>query len=108
MNVRLFVAVEMTGETREKLTAYQDKLKKAGADVGWVAPENIHITLKFIGYLDEENIDTVTDIIKYAVTHIKSFDLSYTGVGVFPTQENPRVIFAQVNDMAGVLAKIHK
>ncbi|HHT9138707.1 MAG TPA: RNA 2',3'-cyclic phosphodiesterase [Candidatus Wunengus sp. YC60] len=108
MNVRLFVAVEITGETRKKLTAFQDKLKKADAGVGWVAPENIHITLKFIGYIDEEKIDAVIDIIKDSVTHIKPFDLGYTGVGVFPTPKNPRVIFAQAIDTAGVLAKIHE
>ena len=72
MNVRLFVAVEITEETRKKLTAFQEKLKKAGADVGWVAPENLHITLKFIGYMDEEKIEEVRNIIKDSVTHIKT------------------------------------
>lgn len=108
MNVRLFIAVEITGETRKKLTAFQDKLKKAGADVGWVAPENIHITLKFIGSLDEGKIDAVTDIIKESVTHIQPFNLDYSGVGVFPAPRNPRVIFAQAIDTGGVLARIHE
>lgn len=54
MNVRLFVAIEITGEIRKKLAEFQDELKRVDADVGWVAPENIHITLKFIGAMDEE------------------------------------------------------
>lgn len=54
MNVRLFVAVEITEEIQKRLSAFQNALKKAGADVSWVAPENLHITLKFIGALDEE------------------------------------------------------
>ena len=82
MNIRLFVAVEITEETRNKLAAFQDKLKKADADVGWVAPENIHITLKFIGYIDEEKIEEVRNIIKDSVTHIKPFNLNYAGVGL--------------------------
>src|SRR3989338_2324207 len=82
MKVRLFVAVEITEETRKKLTAFQEMLKKAGADVGWVAPENLHITLKFIGYIDEEKTEEVLNIIKDSVTHIKPFNLSYAGVGV--------------------------
>ncbi|OHC07170.1 MAG: 2'-5' RNA ligase, partial [Planctomycetes bacterium RIFOXYD12_FULL_42_12] len=92
MNVRLFVAVEIAEETRKKLTAFQDKLKKAGADVGWVAPENLHITLKFIGYIDEKKTEEVLNIIKDSVTHIKPFNLSYAGVGAFPTPKSPRVI----------------
>lgn len=108
MNVRLFVAVEITGEIRKKLAEFQDKLKKVDADVGWVAPENIHITLKFIGAIDEEKIEAITNIIKDSVTHIKPFDLDYRGVGTLPTEKNPRVIFADVIDVGGVLAKIHE
>ncbi len=108
MNVRLFVAVEITEETRNKLAAFQDKLKKAAADVGWVAPENLHITLKFIGYIDEEKIEEVRNIIKDSVTHIKPFNLSYAGVGAFPTPKSPRVIFAQAIDTGEALAKIHE
>ncbi len=108
MNVRLFVAVEITEETRNKLAAFQNKLKKAAADVGWVAPENLHITLKFIGYIDEEKIEEVRTIIKDSVTHIKPFNLSYTGVGAFPSPKSPRVLFAQAIDTGGGLAKIHE
>ncbi|MCF6156440.1 MAG: RNA 2',3'-cyclic phosphodiesterase [Candidatus Brocadia sp.] len=108
MNVRLFVAVEITGEIRKKLAEFQDKLKKVDADVSWVAPENLHITLKFIGAIDEEKIEAVTNIIKDSVTHIRPFDLDYRGIGTLPTEKNPRVIFADVIDPGGVLAKIHE
>jgi 2'-5' RNA ligase len=108
MNVRLFVAVEITEEIRKKLAEFQDTLKKADADVGWVAPENLHITLKFIGSIDEEEIGAVINIIKDSVIHIKSFDLDYTGAGTLPTEKNPRVIFADVIDAGGILAKIHE
>ncbi len=108
MNVRLFVAVEIAEEIRKKVGAFQDALKKANADVGWVAPKNLHITLKFIGSVEEENIGHVIAIIKDSVTHIRPFDLSYRGVGAFPNQKNPRVIFVQIIDADGVLAKVHE
>ena len=108
MNVRLFVAVEITEEIRKKLAEFQAELKEVDADVGWVAPENLHITLKFIGSIDEEKIETVTNMIKDSLTHIKPFDLDYTGVGTLPKEKNPRVIFADVIDMGGILAKIHE
>lgn len=108
MNVRLFVAIEITQEIRKKLTKFQDELKRADAEVGWVAPENLHLTLKFIGALDEEKIESATAIIKNAVFPIKPFDLHYRGVGTFPTEKNPRVVFADIRDEGGVLAKIHE
>lgn len=108
MNVRLFVAVEITEKIRKKLAEFQDELKRVDADVGWVAPENLHMTLKFIGALDEEGIESVTAIIKEAVAHIKPFDLHYQGVGAFPTEKNPRVVFADVIDAGGVLVKVHE
>lgn len=108
MNVRLFVAIEITGEIRKKLAEFQDELKRVDADVGWVAPENIHITLKFIGAMDEEKIEAVVTIIKDSVIHIKPFDLDYRGVGALPTEKNPRVVFAHVIDTGGVLTRIHE
>src|SRR5574340_1053416 len=108
MNVRIFVAVEITEEIRKKLAEFQDKLKMVDADVGWVAPENLHITLKFIGYIDEEKIDTVISIVKDSLVHIKPFDLNYVGVGTFPTEKDPRVIFADVIDAGRILTKIHE
>jgi 2'-5' RNA ligase len=108
MNVRLFVAIEITEEIRKKFVLFQNTLKKADADVGWVSPENFHITLKFIGYLEEEKIDTAFGVIKDSVVHIKPFDLDYIGVGVFPNQRNPRVIFIDVIDPGKNLTSIHQ
>ncbi|GAB61161.1 MAG: RNA 2',3'-cyclic phosphodiesterase [Candidatus Jettenia sp.] len=108
MKVRLFVAVEIPEEIRKKLGEFQDELKKANADVGWVAPENLHITLKFIGSLDEEKIDEVVRIIKDSAAGTKLFDLNYMGVGAFPTEKNPRIVYADVIDSDGILTKIHE
>ena len=108
MEVRLFVTVEINEEFREKLVEFQNTLKKADADVSWVTPENLHITLKFIGYIDEEKIASVSDIIKNSVANIHPFNLDYIGVGVFPTEKNPRVIFADIIDLNGILAKTHE
>jgi 2'-5' RNA ligase len=46
MNIRLFVAVEITEEIRKKLAEFQDELKRVDADVGWVAPENLHLSCR--------------------------------------------------------------
>ncbi len=108
MNIRLFIAIEINEEIRKKLAEFQNALKKSDADVGWVAPENLHITLKFIGNIDEGQVGAIVTIIKETVSHVKPFDLDYMGVGVFPTEKNPRIVFADIVDTAGVLANLHE
>lgn len=108
MNIRLFIAVQINEEIRKKLAEFQNALKKSDADVGWVAPENLHVTLKFIGSIDDGQVGAIGNILKETVSPIKPFDLDYTGVGVFPTEKNPRIIFADIIDAAGVLASIHE
>ncbi|MGQ3684827.1 MAG: RNA 2',3'-cyclic phosphodiesterase [Candidatus Loosdrechtia sp.] len=108
MDVRLFVAVEIAEEIRKKLVELQNELKRADAEVGWVAPENFHITLKFIGTVDEEKMNHIIPVIKDSVAHMDSFDLRYKGIGVFPTEKKPRILFVNVIDSGGVLTKIHK
>ena len=108
MSIRLFVAIEINGEIRKKLAEFQNALKKSDADVGWVAPGNLHITLKFIGNIDERQVGAIVTIIKDAATSIKPFDLDYLGVGVFPTEKNPRIVFADIVDTGDVLAKLHE
>jgi 2'-5' RNA ligase len=108
MNVRLFIAIETTGQTQKNVKMLQDKLKKSDADVTWVAPENLHITLKFIGYIDEEKTGSIVTIIKESVTHIKPFNLSYVGTGILPTEKDPRVIFVHAEENGNILSTIHE
>jgi len=108
MKVRLFIAIEINEEIRKKLAEFQNVLKKSDADVGWVAPENLHATLKFIGSIDDGQVGAIVSVLKETASRIKPFDLDYTGVGVFPTEKNPRIVFADIIDAAGVLASLHE
>lgn len=108
MDVRLFIAIEITNATREKISGFQNDLKKTSADIKRVAPENLHITLKFIGATDEAKVDDIIAVINQSVIGIKPFDLCYKGAGVFPTGKNPRVIFAKAVDPGGILASVYE
>lgn len=108
MDVRLFIAIEITDATRKKLSNFQNDLKKISADIKWVAPENLHITLKFIGATDEGEIDDIIAVIKQSVINTKPFDLCYNGAGAFPAGRNPRVVFVRAIDSNGVLISIYE
>ena len=62
--MRSFIAVEVPADVRSQLAEIQERLRQSGAAVRWVAPENIHLTLKFMGSVDEELIDDITAVMK--------------------------------------------
>ncbi len=112
MAIRVFVAIEVDSEIKNKLSEYLDRLKRTGADVKWVATENIHLTLKFIGHLEEEALINLNKIINDAVLNIKPFSINIGNIGAFPNLKNPRVIFtgveAEGNSLLRIFEKLDK
>lgn len=106
--IRIFIAIELTSEIRKELAAVQDKLKKCRADVRWVEPNNIHLTLRFLGYISESQLKNVFKATGLAVRGISPFHLSFSGWGAFPVLDNPRVIWVGVKEGAEILSRINR
>ena len=96
-NMRTFIAIELPRQIKDKLTELQILLKQTGADVKWVFPKNIHLTLKFLGEIDEKQLPEIIQIIEGAAKNNKTFQASLSSYGVFPKIEFPRVIWVAVN-----------
>lgn len=107
MKLRIFVAVEINEEIRKGLSGVITRLKATGADVKWVAPENIHITLKFIGYIEDTQAAAVSELIRKAVASINSFTVDIKHLGAFPNTKRPRVIFVVAHEKGNNLATIY-
>jgi len=82
---RGFIAIDI--ESFPKLIEFEQDIKNTGANVKLVEPENIHLTLKFLGDTDELLIDRIGDIIKDSVKEIESFEIQLKSAGVFPKKE---------------------
>ena len=106
MTIRTFVAIEIDNAIKNRLSECLSKLKKTGADVKWVAPENIHLTLKFIGYIEEKILSGMNKIISDAVSCLNSFSISLGNIEAFPSLKKPRVVFVCVQDKGNNLLKI--
>lgn len=91
--MRTFIAVEISDEISNALAQLEARLKYAGADVKWVRPENIHLTLKFLGEISEEKAKEVIAALDGIAKSAKSFELSVKEVGAFPKVDYPRVIW---------------
>lgn len=94
--MRTFIAIELPDEIKESLARLQDRLKKSQADVKWVAPENIHLTLKFLGEISEAQLEKITGALEETCQNKKCFQISLSTIGAFPKINFPRVIWVGV------------
>jgi len=69
-----------------QLLEFEKEIKETDANVKLVEPENVHITLKFLGDTNETQIDDIDRIMKDAVREIKPFNIQLEGAGVFPNR----------------------
>lgn len=96
MGIRSFVALELSEEVREQLVALLERLRGTSAAVKWVEPENLHLTLKFLGEVPEEQIELVVETLKAIAQATKPFSFTVKGVGGFPDLRRPRVLWVGV------------
>ena len=104
--IRSFIAINLPQETREKLAAIQDQLKKSRAGVRWVKPGSIHLTLKFLGNILPAQVDEIGAAAAQVVVNEPPITLGAAGLGAFPSHSKPRVIWVGLRGEVERLAKI--
>jgi RNA 2',3'-cyclic 3'-phosphodiesterase len=103
--MRLFVAVNLPAEIRERLATVQDRLRHIQADVSWVRPENLHVTLKFLGETEEKRLPSIRLALAEVSRAVSPFSMEVVGVGSFGGRV-PRVIWVGVQDGAQSLVDL--
>ncbi|MFH1458344.1 MAG: RNA 2',3'-cyclic phosphodiesterase [Candidatus Omnitrophota bacterium] len=91
--MRTFIAIELPEEIKESLAQLQGRLKDSKADVKWVEPKNIHLTLKFLGEINDEQLREITKILEQVAEKNVGFQMRISSIGVFPKMNFPRVIW---------------
>jgi 2'-5' RNA ligase len=102
------LAIELPKTIVKKIEEVQRDLKTSHADVKWVYPENIHLTLKFFGNIEESRVDPILQSIGGLIQRTSPFSMKVQGIGAFPHSKNPRVIWMGLIDGKEVLATIQK
>ncbi|HHP7233316.1 MAG TPA: RNA 2',3'-cyclic phosphodiesterase [Desulfobacterales bacterium] len=100
--IRAFVAIKPPAGVVDQITALQKRMADGISGVRWVGSEGIHLTLKFLGDIDRDRVETVGRTLVDAVAGMTPFLLTVKGVGVFPSIQRPRVIWA------GAAAEAHR
>lgn len=101
---RGFIAIDI--KSFPKLIQFSNEIKNSGTNVKIVEPENIHITLKFLGDTDESHIEKIEEIMKDAVEGNEPFDIQIKGAGIFPNQNYIKVMWIGIKngEKIGIIA----
>ena len=97
--MRLFVAIDLNDDARGAIAAEQKRLAEAlghGSSLKWVRPEQLHLTLAFLGEVDEPRAAAVIDVMRADLPEIAPFPIVFAGLGVFPPSGAPRVLWLGV------------
>jgi 2'-5' RNA ligase len=106
--IRSFLAIELPEIIRKRIEQVQGDLKSSHADMRWVNPGKIHLTLKFFGNIEEARIEPIVKAMEGPVYNGTGFPLRVKGIGTFPHWKNPRVIWMGLIDGRDILIPLQK
>jgi RNA 2',3'-cyclic 3'-phosphodiesterase len=106
--IRSFIAIDIPAGVKNMIAEAQFELKKTEAAVKWVKPDIIHLTLKFLGNIEEDQIQPIKEKMIESAAGIPSFSMDVTHVGVFPNLRYPRVIWIGLEEKSGKLLTLQK
>lgn len=96
---RCFIALEITEPVVSAVAELLQLFRQAGAEVRWVRPETLHLTVKFLGELREPAVDEVRKVLRSVVPRHPVFSVKISGIGGFPSLRRPKVLWAGVSSL---------
>ncbi len=103
VKIRSFICLDVPSDVKAHIEAMQAKLKRISADVSWTRPANVHLTLKFLGDVEEVRLRDLGGALDEIARRYAPFEVMTERVGVFPRADRPRVLWIGVGDECGLL-----
>lgn len=95
--MRAFIAINLPERIKSKIVGFENDLKKCDLAFRWVKPENLHLTLKFLGDISQEQVNKIKEAIAKVSGKFTAFKASVNGFGFFPNARRPRVFFISID-----------
>ena len=105
-NIRSFIAIQLAPDVNRNSTRMLQRLRQSSDGIKWVPTDNLHLTLKFLGDVDNTEVPDVCKVIHRICAHQSPFHLDFSGTGGFPSLQRPRILYAGINDASGALTEI--
>ena len=94
--MRLFVAVNYPARLREKIARLCRPLEEAGIPGQWTEPDQVHLTLKFIGEVPNSEVEAISSALGEVAGKFRPFEMRFGSIGAFPSPRRPRVVWLGV------------
>ncbi len=101
--IRTFIAIELPEGVKSFLKELVARLRSSGGNVKWARPESMHLTLKFLGNVSQDQVETITERLTPFFGRQERLPLTVAGTGAFPTLVKPRVIWVGLRNASGRL-----
>ena len=108
MSLRTFLALPLDEEIVERLVEVQRSLASAGARVRWVNEKNLHLTIKFLGDVTDEQLGDVCRVAEEVASQIEPFEFSVSSVTSVPPAGAMRMVWVGIDEQTGRLEKLHE
>jgi RNA 2',3'-cyclic 3'-phosphodiesterase len=104
--MRVFCAIELSDTCLDMMAKAADMLRAGGVRSGIVKPENMHLTLRFMGEVDTATVNTVTGLLQHVCADMEPFRLLVGGLGAFPNWKRPSAVWIGVSPPDGPLERV--
>ncbi|MBI5184852.1 MAG: RNA 2',3'-cyclic phosphodiesterase [Nitrospinae bacterium] len=104
--VRAFIAISLPPHVQELGVQVRERFRECEASISWVQPQNVHLTIKFLGNVEEEKIGPIGKALEKAIGGARAFSMNINEVGVFPNIKFPRVIWMGVDEPTRTLINL--
>jgi RNA 2',3'-cyclic 3'-phosphodiesterase len=104
--VRTFIAVELSPRVIARAGDLIDKLRVAPAEINWVRPQQMHLTLKFLGDIPDTETPDVCRVVDQVAAGFEPFEITCRGAGAFPNLRDPRTLWIGIEDGADELKRL--
>jgi 2'-5' RNA ligase len=101
--LRTFIAIDLDHKIRERIASLQAKLKARGPKISWVKPERMHLSIKFLGEIEETQVEPIKKSLDTVAGQCRPFDITFAGLGVFPPHGRASVLWLGIQDASSGL-----
>lgn len=107
---RMFCAFELPEALRQSIDKHAQRVRDAVPDAAasWSRPENIHLTVKFFGNVDQARVPVISAAAARVVKEFSPIQIEAGKTGVFPRPSRPQVLWIGIDDRSGALLKLHQ
>ncbi len=104
--IRTFIAVEISPSVKARAGDLIDKLRVAAAEINWVRPQQMHLTLKFLGDVPDTETPDICRIVDEVAANFEPFEITCRRAGAFPNVRDPKTLWIGIEDGAEELQRL--